>query len=244
QLKWRSVMKALLSISGVVLLAAGMFLGGCSSTYTVKAAQLTREGRIYFQYQEYDQALKVLKESADIDFENSATHYWLGQTYQKKANPHSAIEEYRLAIRFSPALEVAQAALITTLHQVGNLDESIAATRSFLKYKAGRAGDLVLLGKNFAQNGLEHQATMTFQRAQELEPDNPVPSIALADFYLAQGDTEKERENIMVAVAIGPYYPGLARRAGQLGIKVEAPRPQGYPTRTPLQRSLLGWDDK
>ena len=237
-------MKALLSVLGVVLPAAGMFLGGCSSTYTIKAARLTSQGQIYFQYQEYDQALKVLKESADIDFENPATHYWLGQTYQKKANPHTAIEEYRLAVRFEPALEVAQAALITTLHQVGELDESIAATRSFLKYKAGRAGELVLLGKNFAQNGLEHQALMTFQRAQELEPDNPVPSIALADFYLAQGDTEKERENIMVAVAIGPFYPGLARRAGQLGIKVEAPRPQGYPTRTPLQRSLLGWDDK
>jgi tetratricopeptide (TPR) repeat protein len=239
----RFVMKLLTSIS-LVLVALILLLTGCNATYTLKASQLTQQGQIYFQFAEYDQARQMFKDSLDIDFENSATHYWLGQTYQKKADPHNAIEEYRLAVRFDPALEVAQVALITTLHQVGKLDESIIAARSFLKYKTGWAGNLVLVGRDFVQKGMAHQAVLTYQRAQELEPDNPTPSIALADYYLAQGDMEKERETIMVAVAIEPFYPGLARRAGQLGIKIEAPRPQGFPTRSELDRALLGWDDK
>ena len=190
-------MRAFISILVIVGLVTCLFLGGCNATYTLKAARLNQRGQIYFQYGEYDQALQALKESSDIDFENSATHYWLGRCYQVKADPQSAIEEYRLAVRFSPALEVAQVALITALHQVGRLDESIVATKSFMKYKTGRACDLVLLAQDFARQGMENQAIITFIRAQELEPTNALPSLALADYYLAKGEKEKEREIII-----------------------------------------------
>ena len=237
-------MKQWMFIFASLLLAVSFVLGGCSATYTIKAAQMNQQGQIYFQFQQYDQALKVFQESSNIDFENSATHYWMGRCYQVQANPQKAIEEYRLAVRFSPALEVAQVALITALHQVGQLDESIIATKSYMKYKTGRACDLVLMGNNFAAQGMEHQALLVFERAQELEPTNAEPAIAVADFYLVKGDVEKEKGAIIQAVGIDPFYPGLTLRAGRLGIKVESPRPQPLPRLTPLERALRGYEIK
>ncbi|MCP4711796.1 MAG: hypothetical protein GY869_24520, partial [Planctomycetes bacterium] len=78
---------------------------------------------------------------------------------------------------------------------------------------------------------------------QELEPVNADPSIVLADYHQGKGDLEGERGAIMVAVAAEPFYPGLAQRAGRLGIKIDSPRPLPYPNMTALERELRGVDD-
>jgi len=241
-------MRSLITILLVLLVGGGVFLAGCSSAgssvYKIKATNLNQKGQIYFNYGQYNEAIAEYKASLDIDFENSATHYWLGRAYQETADPQGAIEEYRLAVRFTPSLEISQVALITTLHDVGLLDESIIATKSFVKYRTGQASDLVRIGQHFVSKQMDHQAILVFQRAQELEPTNATPSIVLADYYLGKGDVDNEVQAIMVAAAADPFYPGLAQRAGRLGIEIISPRPVPYPNMTDLERALRAIDDK
>ncbi|MCP4710886.1 MAG: tetratricopeptide repeat protein, partial [Planctomycetes bacterium] len=146
-------MRSFITILLVLLVGIGLFLAGCnsagSSVYKLKATNLNQKGQVYFNYGQYNEAIVSYQESLDIDFENSATHYWLGRAYQETADPQKAIEEYRLAVRFTPSLEVSQVALITTLHDVGQLDESIIATKDFVKYRTGQANDMIRIGQHF-----------------------------------------------------------------------------------------------
>ena len=241
-------MRTIISILLALLVVSGVFLAGCSSTgssvYKIKATNLNQKGQVYFNYGQYAEAIGSYKASLDIDFENSATHYWLGRAYQETADPQSAIEEYRLAVRFTPAMEIAQVALISTLHDVGLLDESIIATKDFVKYRTGQANDMIRVGQHFFSRQMDHQAIIVLGRAQELESTNAAPSIVLADYYQGKGDTEGEREAIMVAVAADPFYQGLAQRAGGLGIKIESPRPLPYPNLSAMEQELRRVDDK
>jgi len=240
-------MRTIILVMLVVLLGSGLFLAGCSSTgssvYKIKATNLNQKGQVYFNYGQYAEAIGSYQESLDIDFENSATHYWLGRAYQETADPQKAIEEYRLAVRFTPSMEIAQVALIETLHELGQLDESIIATKSFVKYRTGQADDMVRIGQYFFSQQMDHQAIIVLQRAQELEPTNATPSIVLGDYYQAKGDLEGERGAIMVAFAAEPFYPGLAKRAGLLGIKGVSPRPLPYPNLNPMEQELRAIDD-
>ena len=82
------------------------------------------------------------------------------------------------------------------------------------------------IAKGFTEKGMDHQAIQVYKRAQELEPDNAVPSVALADFYKAKGQSKLEISSLTEAFMINPYFPGLAYRLGTLGLRVEVPDPQ------------------
>ena len=74
--------------------------------------------------------------------------------------------------------------------------------------------------------GMDHQAVLVYKRAQEVEPDNPIPSIVLADFFKAKGQKNMEISSLKEAFIIDPYYPGLTRRLGELGLRVKMPEPK------------------
>jgi len=199
---------------------------GCKSTNPLEAVRLNRQAQVYYQAGHIDQAMDLLQESLNRDYENPASHYWLGQCYEQKNNPEKAIFEYEVAVRFTPSMELAQLALIRVLHHQGRIDESIQATKVFCKNKYGLASNIMGLAKDFADNGMDHQAVLIYKRAQEVEPDNPIPSIILADFYHAKGQKNLEISSLTEAFMIDPYYPGLTRRLGTLGQRVKVPEPK------------------
>ena len=123
-------------------------------------------------------------------------------------------------------MELAQLALINVLHRQGRIDESVQATKIFCKNKYGLACDIMTIAKGFADKGMDHQAIQVYKRAQEIEPDNAVPSIALADFYKAKGQSKLEISSLTEAFMIDPYYPRLAHRLGTLGQRVKVPEPK------------------
>jgi len=203
-----------------------MCVAGCKSTNPLEAVRLNRQAQVYYNAGHIDPAMTLLLESVDYDYENPASHYWLGQCYEQKNNADKAIFEYEVAVRFSPSMELAQLALINVLHRQGRIDESVQATKVFCKNKYGLACDIMTIAKGFADKGMDHQAIQVYKRAQEIEPDNAVPSIALADFYKAKGQSKLEISSLTEAFMIDPYYPGLAHRLGTLGQRVKVPEPK------------------
>lgn len=222
---------------GVLILVC---VTGCQSTNPLEAVRLNRQAQIYYQGGYIDQAMPLLQKSVDYDYENPASHYWLGQCYEQKNKLDKAIFEYEVAIRFAPSMELAQLALISALHRQGRIDESVQACKVFCKNKYGLACDILTIAKDFADKGMDHQAVLLYKRAQEVEPDNAVPSIALADFYKAKGQSKMEVSSLTEALMINPYYPGLARRLGELGQRVKIPEPKLIKPPPRIQYDLSG----
>ena len=213
---------------GIVLIGSLLLLQvvGCKSTNPLEAVRLNRQAQVYYNSGHIDPAMTLLLESVDFDYENPATHYWLGQCYEHKNNMEKAIFEYEIAVRFTPTMELAHLALISALHRQGRIDESVQATKVFCKSKYGLASNIMGIAKDFADKGMDNQAVLIYKRAQEVEPDNPVPSIILADFYHAKGQKNMEISSLTEAFMIDPYYPGLTRRLGTLGQRVKVPEPK------------------
>lgn len=222
----------------VLLATALVGLIGCGATNPIDAVNLNRQAQVYIKYARYDQARELLQSSLDADFENPASHYWLGHCYEVSGETDKAIEEYELAVRFGPTMEKAHIALISLLHTAGLLDQSIQATKVYLRHKGPPACNLTITALEFADKGMDHQAILTYQRAQEVEPKNPVPSIKLAEYYFDRDQQEKGIDGLVAAFMIDPLYPGLARRLGEHGRRVDIPEPPMLPQPTPLQREL------
>ena len=212
-----------------------MCVTGCKSTNPLEAVRLNQQAQIYYREGYIDQAMSLLQKSVEYDYENSSSHYWLGQCYEQKNNAVKAIFEYEVAVRFSPSMELAQMALISALYRQDRIDESVQAAKVFCKNRYGLACDIINIAKDFAEKGMDHQAVLLYKRAQEVEPDNAVPSIALADFYKAKGQSKMEVSSLTEAFMIDPYYPDLAYRLGVLGQRVDIPE---QPLIEPLPRYM------
>jgi len=236
-------MKRVLAIVAAVVLGAGL-VGGCRCTSSIDAVRLNQEAMVYYRNGQHEQAEELLKKSLDMDFENPATHYWLGQCYELKGKNERAIYEYELATRFGPSMELGELGYLRLLHRTGEVDASVQATRVYMRHRGGRAAELVVLAKQLADEGLGPQAVVVFQRAQELEPHNAEPSMALAEMYFSKGKDEQGVEALTAAFLADPYHPGLAERLGKLGRRVEIPPPPGFPTPAmpPIKRQLYDLD--
>jgi len=227
-----------LRITTILLLVGVGIFSGCGANNPINAVRLNRQAQIYIDYGQYDRAIELLKASLDADFENSASHYWLGHCYEVQGNLTKTIQEYELSVRFDPSLDLAQLALIDTLEAMGRHEESIEAAKSYLHHRGGPAINLSNLANDFAQKQKDEHALLAYQRAQEVEPANAEPTIKLADYYFAKGDEEKGVKTLEAAFMIDPYYPGLARRLGGYNRRVDIPEPRGLPETTPLEKAL------
>ena len=213
-------------------------MAGCG-TQPFKAVHLNQKAKVYIEYHQYDTAMALLKKSLDSNHENSPSHYWLGHCYQATGNPDKAIYEYQLALRFDPALDLAQVALIKIYHQTGRIDEALLAAKKYFEHKDAPAREFIVIADDFAKDGMGNHVLLAYRQAQKLEPRNPVPAIAMADYYFKLGQTEPAIKSLSNAFKINPYYPGLAQKLGQHGMKVSIPAPKPYyPDRTNIEQKL------
>lgn len=231
-------MKSFFRCGAVLVVVLAIFVaGGCR----FQAIRLNMKGQIYIKYEQFDKAEQALKQSFDFDFENSASHYWLGRCYELQNRHEKAVYEYGLAVRFTPGLDIAQMALIKRLHRNGKIEESAKATDRFLEHKDSPARFFISLAESFAQEQMDAQAILAYQKAQKNEPRNPRPSVALAEHYLAKQNEQKEVDALIRAFQIDPFYPGLAHRLGQRGYRIEIPEPESFFTQpSPMQQELKG----
>jgi tetratricopeptide (TPR) repeat protein len=222
-----------------ILLGLILILGsGC----TIDAVRLNQQAQIYMEYGEYQKAEELLIKSLDNDHENFASRYWLGRCYQATGQMEKAIYEYNMAVRFAPSMEAAQIALVKTLYQDGQQDESIMRLKKYLEYKDALMGEFIRIARDFASDGMDIHFVVTLQCTQEKFPNDATPMLELAEFYFNKGDEEKGIEALSRALEIDPTYPGLAKRLGDYGYQVKIPEPPGFYKPSPLEEELRELD--
>jgi tetratricopeptide (TPR) repeat protein len=218
----------------VVILALVVFTG-C----TMDSVTLNRQAQVYINHGQYAEAKTLLEKSVKIDYENSPSHYWLGQCYQAQGNQENAVWEYGIAVRFDPTMEIAQMAYIRGLHDLEQEDKSVEATEKFLTYKDAPTDYFMQLGKTFLELNMPQQGVLAYLAAARTSPGNAVPFIIIADYFFDKGDNEKGVEYLTQGFKTNPVHPGLAQRLGQLGLRVDIPQPKLFHHPSKLERELV-----
>jgi len=236
--KRRVKMKSSKSHWAGVLLVLLVSVGGCR----VGAVRMNQQAQIYYNYGEYAQAERILKESLDIDHENAASRYWLGRCYESMNQTEKAIYQYGLAVRYDPAMDVGQTALIRMLYRHGRKAEAMEAAQKYLSRKSGPMSQLMVTGKGYLDEGMEAIGLLAYRRAQEVAPHSSAPSMAIAEYYFSQNNEEEGIKHLIAAFEADPFTPGLAKRLGELGYQVTMPEPPMWPKPTELELELRELD--
>lgn len=213
-------------------LCAAVAISGCTRT-AFDAVRMNQRAQVYIRHGDYQAASTILQESLDADFQNSASHYWLGKCHAAQTDIDKAIYEYELAVRFNPSMEIAQLALIKTLELDGQTEQSVLAAKKWIKHKDAVMRDYTRLAELLMADGLETQAIEIYLAAAEKYPQDARPLLATADYYFAKNDEQQGINYLVRAFKAEPLYPGLARRLGTKGLQVEIPRAE--PPKKPSQ---------
>lgn len=228
----------------IVVIMGGLMVcaGGCvQCTSSFEAVRMNRQAQVYYEYGEYNRAEELLLRSFEHDFENPISHYWLGRVYQQQNQMDKAIEEYRLAVRFSPSMELAHQALIDALLKNDQPDEAAEAVETFLTFKTYPLRDYLRIASAFLDQGHIELAEITCRTCLDKHPYEAEPAVLMADYYERTGDTDKERRWLVLAAQADPLHPGLAGRLGRHKITLDIPVYE-RPKPSPAERRLRELD--
>lgn len=224
-----------LIVLGLVLV--GMATAGCTRAF--EAVRLNQQAQVYIKHNRYETAKQLLRKSLEADFENPACHYWLGTCYEAEGDSERAINEYGLAVRFAPAMEIAQLSYITALHQSGQSDKSLDAASMFLENKDAATRDFLRLAQYFVDAEMPDHMLLACQAAAKDSPNDPGPWLFVADYYFEKNNKDRALRYLIKAFEADPIHPGLTRKLGEHGLRVDIPEPTYYPEPpSPIEQEL------
>ena len=201
----------------IMTLICAMIITGCGPT----AISLNRDASAHLEVNEVPEAEALLQQSLDLNFEIPETHLILGQCFKQQGRYEKAIHEYRLAVKFQPSFVPAQIALIKTLNEDGQTIASTVQAKNFLAFKTDSVQGLIDIGDDFAEFKLHEQAIIAYKQAQKIQPQLADATVALGDYYFSIGQNEAGVQCYKEAFNINPIFPGLSRKLGEQGMKVD-----------------------
>lgn len=161
-----------------------------------------------------------LKESLKRNFEDSQTHFLLGQLYHADKAWDDAEYEYNLALRFNPTYRPAEAAMIKLQVDRG---DNLKAQHYFEIYM-NQAGDspkkLVDLATNLQQQNVDTYALKCFQKALDIAPNSAMVHKYMGYFYLSKNNKEKAKEYFENSYKLDANQPDVALELGKLGVPI------------------------
>lgn len=146
------------------------------------------------QKKDFVLAAEELLKAIEINQNNPLSHYNLAYVMETELNdPDSAIEQYELAIKFSPnKFSFAYKSIGKLYYEIGNFDRSIEAYRSAvekLPKDALARNDLAVV---LTRKGLIKEAIEELKKAMELDPNDETVKKNLEKAYIL---LKKSKEN-------------------------------------------------
>ncbi len=181
---------------------------------------LSQRGTKFNQHGGDDQALALAQRALALDPRLGRAHHALGLARDSRGQVHAALAAYQLAagLEAQPAAALASAANLLQVqgHLAAALEADVRAARL-------GAGDPpiyleVQVGGTLAALGFEPAATVWFERALELRPDNVFAAAAFAAARLSQGRVREADAIAEGAIARGIRRPELADVRGAVAL--------------------------
>lgn len=143
-------------------------------------------GILYYEIEDYSEALKALLKAVKLDVENSRSYYILGCVLDKLNQTEQAIRAYQTAIELNPNLLDAYLNLGLALSAVGQIQQSEALYRQAIVKDPQFVGAYINLGNVLLEQGCLSEAIEAYQTAQQLNPDDASTAQNLAFALEAQ----------------------------------------------------------
>jgi len=170
----------------------------------------------------------------DKKFENPQAHYELARLYHRSQNWNKAEYHYNVALGFEPANRAAQAGVVKMYLDRGQTAQAGQFANSYIRQASGAVSEMLRLGWEFEQLGLDAYALRSFRQALDAAPDSPEANRQIGFYYLGKGDQAQAKQYLMRSFQLNPRQPDVAGALGRLGVVVQSPvpvEPEPTPTR-------------
>lgn len=159
----------------------------------------------------------------DKKYENPQVHYDLARLYHKSQNWLKADFHYSRAISFDPAFRAAQAGQIKMFLDRGETAKAEQYANGYIRDTAGSVSEMLRLGWEFEQAGLDTYALRCYRQALDAAPDSPEANRQMGFYYMTKKDQTQAKRHLMRSFELNPRQPDVAGALGRLGVVVEAP---------------------
>ncbi|MBN2131496.1 MAG: hypothetical protein JW741_18495 [Sedimentisphaerales bacterium] len=163
---------------------------------------------------------------ADLNqkFENPQAHYELADLYRKSHNWTKADYHYNVALGFEPGNKAAQAGLVKMYTERGDTVKAEQFASEYIRRASvGGVADMLRLGWEFENVGLDGYALQSFRQAVTAAPDSAEANKQIGLYYLGKGDKANAKQYLMRSFEINPRQPDVAGQLGRMGVVVQTP---------------------
>lgn len=159
----------------------------------------------------------------DRKYVNPQAHYELARLYHRSQNWLGADFHYNQAISYDPSLRAAQAGQIKMFIDRGETAKAEQYAGSYIRTAASSVNEILRLGWEFEQVGLDAYALRCYRQALEAAPDSYEANRQIGFYYLNKGDENQAKPYLMRSFELNPRQPDVAGALGRLGVVVETP---------------------
>ncbi len=158
------------------------------------------------------------------DFEDSESHYKLGQLYQNDGLWSKALHEYNVAVSFNPAHRNAQAATVYVLNAMGDKTKADMTADTYIMQTSGSAEESLRLALAFQKEKLDDLALRAYEQALRLAPNSAKVNRQIGYYYLSKGDKVRAREYLYRSFQLNRKQADVAGELGRLGVDISGAR--------------------
>jgi tetratricopeptide (TPR) repeat protein len=174
-----------------------------------------KEGEALINQGDFEKAKDFFADVIKEHPENAGAHYYLGLAEKNLGNAEAAEEEYRLAIGYDANLPAAHNNLGLLLLEKGDLTHAESELHTYLSMEQKNAEAhynyaLVQEAQGNLANAKEH-----YQKAGDLDPEDPSPWLGLGDLARRENDFDEALADYKKGRAVDSQMPELALREGQ-----------------------------
>ena len=208
----------------LLFLYAGPFVYAQSgdATSLAEGARLRQQGIERLEAGNDVVALQLLRESVDVNPDDSEAHYWLGRTYHYRAEYAEASQSYREAARLVPTDAKIYLPLGICLRKSGDIGGSIAAYRKAVELEPDNADALNNLSWNLGLIDQHEEAAALARKAVQLNPNSATYHDTLACALFELGDLKGAGRAINNALALDPNNDEIEAHAAKIAEALRA----------------------
>ena len=222
------VAPALLGLT--ILVAAGLFSGGCNSQRPLHVVE--RDARYAASKGDYEKAKADWSEFLTRKPDAVEKRLELAKAYNALGDHTMAVEQLTVAGDVDPMNDIYLDAQADSLFRKNERDAlTVLLTRATTE--RGRASDYLRLAKYTQLLGNPDEAQQALLTAAKIDGGRTVgPQLALADFYQTRGDTAKSVQRLRMAYFLEPENKTITQRIRAAG-EIPGPSFALWPTERP-----------
>lgn len=189
-----------------LLLAASVFLAGCTNPEQAKAEHVKR-GEAYLKDQKYQEAALEFRNAIQIDDKLGQAHWGLAQAYEGLERFPEMLDELRLAVRNDKAnldarVKLGNYYLVGSRGRADVIGEAEQLAKEILQADPNHIEGHILMGGVFYAKAEKDQAFAELNKAIDIDPKRVESYLSLARFYWTNKENEKAEETYKRAISV------------------------------------------